>query len=80
MPLTNAEKQAELARARSEKRKRHHVARSVHFRRQHHGAPQADRLSQELLVTSLIKEEAASAVRRITHQLSGKAQKRYCEE
>jgi hypothetical protein len=73
MPLTNAEKQAELGRAQSEKRKRHQVER----RRRRHGAAQADRLSQELLVTSLIKEWVASAVRRITHQLSGKALKQY---
>jgi hypothetical protein len=69
----------ELVRASSEKRKRPQVARSVHFRRQHQGAAQADRLSQGLLGTSLVKEWAASAERRITHQLSGKALKQYYE-
>jgi hypothetical protein len=76
MAVTNAEKQASW-RERNLKNENGMKLRSVHFRCQHHGAAQADRLSQELLVTSLIKEWAASAERRITHQLSGKALKLY---
>jgi hypothetical protein len=41
------------------------------------GAAQAGRPSQGCSVTSLTKERAASAERRITHQLSGKALKIY---
>jgi hypothetical protein len=75
MALTNAERQAR-------RRERHlksemAVVRSVHFRRQHQGAAQADRPSQGCSVTSLIKEWAASPEHRITHQISGKALKQY---
>jgi hypothetical protein len=64
----------ELARASSEKQKRHRVARSVHFSTPVPGA-QRKRIAchKGRSVTSLIKEWAASAERRITHHLSDKA-------
>jgi hypothetical protein len=47
--LTNAEKQASWRERHPKNEKWNQVARSVHFRRQHQGAAQADRLSQGLL-------------------------------
>jgi hypothetical protein len=48
MALTDAEKQASW-RERNLKNENGTSARSVHFRRQHQGAAQADRLSQGLI-------------------------------
>jgi hypothetical protein len=77
MALINAETQASWRERHLKNENGTKFCALSSFSRQHQGPAQAVACHKGCSVTSLIKEWAASAERRINHQLSGKALKQY---